>query len=271
LQLLIFFSDLFFVFQKYFFILFPLLLILFLNIFSPQDRILMSEKLRHLFTIETLPHLIVATDDSTSRVDDDDDDNLSPVSIPRVDVLLFVAPELDPTAHYLGHSRLAPVQIGVSAGSGTSGLGGIVGHLDYFVTGDALHREDAHRSYTEQMVRLPHSGAMLPTKVAGLPESVKVGSPLQYMFKYRYQQSTLYLYARHQYVVVLHDEMEQIHEKFDEVLARLLWDHEELHVLFVGTFLFLLFLLSTFLLFFVSCFLLCFFSSFLLFFFLLCT
>ena len=188
----------------------------------------MSEKLRHIFTIEKLPRRVASgnvADAAASKV----------VSIPRVDVLLFVAPELDPTAHYLGHSRLAPVQIGMSAGTGTSGLGGAVGQLDYFVTGDALHREEAHRSYTEQMVRLPHAGTILPTKVAGLPESVKTGSPLQYMFKYRYQQSTLYLYARHQYVVVLHDEMEQIHEQFDQVLTQLLWNHEELHVLFVGT------------------------------------
>ena len=188
----------------------------------------MSEKLRHIFTIEKLPRRVPSGDVANAAAS-------KVVSIPRVDVLLFVAPELDPTAHYLGHSRLAPVQIGMSAGTGTSGLGGAVGQLDYFVTGDALHQEEAHRSYTEQMVRLPHAGTILPTKVAGLPESVKIGSPLQYMFKYRYQQSTLYLYARHQYVVVLHDEMEQIHEQFDQVLTQLLWNHEELHILFVGT------------------------------------
>ena len=91
--------------------------------------------------------------------------------------------------------------------SGTSGLGQTVGQLDYFVTSGMVHRSEGHRSYTEQMVRLPFAGTLLPTDVVNLPDTAKLGAAPQYKYKYRHLQYTLYLYAQHQYIVILHNEM----------------------------------------------------------------
>ena len=164
--------------------------------------------------------------------------------VSRIDVLVFVAPTLDDTAHYLAHTRIAPVQVGFWAGTGTSGLGGTndqqqnIGHLDYFVTSEMIHRNDVdtgHLSYTEQMVRLPHAGTMLPTSIVDLPKSARSGSPVQYLYKYRKDQSkTLHLYAKYQYLIILHDELYQLSEMFDIVLARLLIQHKSLQILLVS-------------------------------------
>ena len=159
---------------------------------SIQNLTGMEEKYRHIFTMKELP--------SSSS-------NTKKSFVPRVDIMIFVAPALDETAHYLAHTRLAPVQVGLWGGTGTSGLGMKVGQLDYFVTSDMIHRSEGHRSYTEQMVRLPYAGTMLPEEIQDLPQNARFGSPPQYMFKYRHKKCTLYLYARHNYVVILHNEM----------------------------------------------------------------
>ena len=62
---------------------------------------------------------------------------LLPPSIlrPVLDIVLLAAPLLDDTLHYIGHSRVAPFQIGISCGTPTSSLGDKIGHLDYFLEG----------------------------------------------------------------------------------------------------------------------------------------
>ena len=107
-----------------------------------QNMSSMGTKYKHIFTMQILP-----------RHQQRGKSVQSSVVIPRVDVLVFVAPVLDSTAHYLAHTRLAPIQVGYWGGTGTSGLGQAVGQLDYFVTSGMVHRSEGHRSYTEQMVR----------------------------------------------------------------------------------------------------------------------
>jgi len=206
-----------------------------INELSIQDVEKMDTKLTNIFTMKTM----------TKRMTEE--------NIPRLDVLVFVAPTLDSTAHFLAHSRIAPVQIGFWAGTGTSGLGGVfsnddhhhqmnrsIGHMDYFVSSEMIHRStdvDASQlSYTEQLVLLPHAGTIFPMNIDGLPDSARSGSPVQYKYKYRSDQSrTLHLYAKYDYVLVLHDELYQLHEQFDSVLAHLLVRNKNLQILLVGT------------------------------------
>ena len=201
---------------------------------SVRNPTILGEKIKQLFTVKTLFKNKKKTTTATTKQ----------TYVSKDDVLVFVAPTLDDTVHYLAHTRIAPVQIGFWAGTGTSGLGGTndqqqnIGHLDYFVTSEMIHRNDVdtgHLSYTEQRVLLPHAGTMLPTSIADLPESARSGSPVQYLYKYREDQSkTLHLYAKYQYLIILHDELYQLSEKFDDILARLLIEHKSLQILLVG-------------------------------------
>jgi len=75
-------------------------------------------------------------------------------------------------------------------------LGQSIGHLDYFATSDMK----GHRSYTEQMVRLPFARTLLPADVVNLPDTAKLGAAPQYKYKYRHLQYILYLSAQHQYI-----------------------------------------------------------------------
>ena len=84
-------------------------------------------------------------------------------------------------------------------------------------------------------MRLPFAGTLLPVDVVNLPDTAKLGAAPQYKYKYRHLQYTLYLYAQHQYIVILHNEMHQLNEQYDDVLAMLLSKHPQLHVLLVGT------------------------------------
>ena len=63
------------------------------------------------------------------------------------------------------------------------------GAVDYFVAPEIILETEAHRAYSEQLVRLPGAGAILPAEIEELPESAKAGSSPQYKFK----RGTLYL------------------------------------------------------------------------------
>jgi len=142
----------------------------------------------------------------------------------KLDILLLFAPLSDATIHYLGHSRIAPVQVGLSCGTSSSGLGDAVGHLDYFIEGDAFVRRDGHRSFTEQLVRLPHTGGILsPAQLQKQPE-------VKYSF-----HGKLILFSRYRYAVVLLSAAGtfQLHPEFDDILINILRISQHTHVLLV--------------------------------------
>ena len=141
---------------------------------------------------------------------------------PVLDIVLLAAPLLDDTLHYIGHSRVAPFQIGISCGTPTSSLGDKIGHLDYFLEGDIILRKDASQSYTEQLVRLPYTGSILPVAMQTPPV--------------KYQFGSLILFGRYRYAIVLHSSIHGIspfNSIFDNTIINILQQSKNTHVLFV--------------------------------------
>ena len=83
-----------------------------------------------------------------------------------------------------------------------------IGHLDYFATSEMIHCSKGHRSYRrKKWCVFLFAGTLLSADVVNLPGNAKLGAAPQYKYKYRHLQYTLYLYAQHQYIVILHNEM----------------------------------------------------------------
>ena len=150
------------------------------------------------------------------------------IRVPRNDVLLYPASVMDDTSHFLGHTRIAPVQLGyMGGGTETTGLGGKVGHLDYLLTSDRAHNSLGQRSYTEQMMRLPELGMIIPTSFRRLPMTARYGMPRVHQF------NDLVMYSKFKYLLVPYHEISQIHPRFDSILARILHDVPNVHCMYL--------------------------------------
>ena len=138
----------------------------------------------------------------------------------RADVLVFVGPVLDPTVYYLSHSRLAPVQIAFWGGAGTTGLGeATMSTVDYFVAPAMILSSEAHRAYSEQLVRLPGAGSILPTEIESLPDDA---GPDVLPGARKYDFGAFFLYSKYRYAAVIFDDISQLHPGMDNLLRGIL-------------------------------------------------
>eukprot|EP00946_MAST-07B_sp_MAST-7B-sp1_P000017 g17.t1 len=151
--------------------------------------------------------------------------------LPRVDVLILVGPILDPTVYYLSHSRLAPVQVAFWGGAGTTGLGeASVSTVDYFVAPAMMLSSEAHRAYSEQLVRLPGAGAVLPTEIENLTDDAQP-NVLHGARKYKF--GAFFLYSKYRYAAVVFDDISQLHPGMDFMLRSILRRVESAQILLV--------------------------------------
>jgi tetratricopeptide (TPR) repeat protein len=152
-------------------------------------------------------------------------DETTEIALPRVDVLLFVAPLFDETSMYLAHTRWAPLQIALSAGSSSTMLGMGVGALDYFLTSDIILSSESHRSFTEQLVRLPYLGSIFPTTITDLPYHAIKGNPP------KYQYNNLVMYSKYLYILIPFEEGFDIPPIFDHYILNILKKNDNVHIL----------------------------------------
>jgi len=93
----------------------------------------------------------------------------------RPDVMLFADIGMSIDTYYLGHARLAPVQVVVGGHPETTGLSTI----DYFLSCDLVEPADGEAHYVERMVRLDRLPSFMeaPPPIAHLPSREAMGLP----------------------------------------------------------------------------------------------
>ena len=91
--------------------------------------------------------------------------------------------------------------------------------VDYFVAPAMILSSEAHRAYSEQLVRLPGAGSILPTEIESLPDDA---GPDVLPGARKYDFGAFFLYSKYRYAAVIFDDISQLHPGMDNLLRGIL-------------------------------------------------
>ncbi len=103
---------------------------------------------------------------------------ISVIDTAAVDILVLLDIGMDHYQQALSALRLAPVQVTTWAHPVTSGMPTI----DYFLSADGAEPADAVSHYSEQLVRLPRLGALLPLPTPTRQPTAAIDTPTRFAF-----------------------------------------------------------------------------------------